>query len=145
MAISKATRNALISAGIGVFLLNVGIDAVRAFRKPPIEETLSSVAREISKQCPKNVDEETVLVGAAAGPGLRLRYDYTLPRRSQRELQAADLDAFARSLKQKQVAALRGIAVMRPLMEAGVVWEFAYASSDGHRIVSVEVTPADYR
>jgi hypothetical protein len=149
MPISKATRNAIIWAGVGVLLLQVFIVALSALtdvrRNPGVQGTLSALASEVTKKCPLPVDQDTVLVGAVAGPGLRLRYDYSLPRRSQRDLQKVDLDAFAGSVKQNQLAKLRSVKSFRPLMDAGVVWEFSYVSSDGHRVLTVQLTPADYR
>lgn len=63
----------------GYYLVSVIMSKRRetAARKE-LEEALSSIANEINRDSPKQLDERTQIAGAVAGPGKKLTYKFTV-------------------------------------------------------------------
>ncbi|GAB4281024.1 MAG: hypothetical protein Kow0029_25940 [Candidatus Rifleibacteriota bacterium] len=103
---------------------------------------LEQAAKEINQKCPRQIDEETRLDKAVAGPGKKFSYFYTLSR-----FNAADID---KSVFDKEVApdikknALAGSGI-QTMLKAGITVEYHYSGLDGKKITMVKLLPSELK
>jgi Zn-dependent protease with chaperone function/Tfp pilus assembly major pilin PilA len=100
-----------------------------------IENELAAAAKEISRTAPKKVDEDTLLDGAIAGPGLKLTFLYTLPNIETAQISAEAFNSFAPSVIKSACAT----AQLKSFFDNNVTISYEYRGKDGSRIGAVDV------
>ncbi|MCL2011500.1 MAG: hypothetical protein FWG75_01750 [Cystobacterineae bacterium] len=105
-----------------------------------IEKTLISAAELINARAPLMLDEETRLDKAVVGPGGRLTFFYSLLSHSSHEL---DSDVFLENLIPEMKEKTCSQKEIKPALQNGGVYVFAFAGNDGVEIARIELSKAD--
>jgi hypothetical protein len=107
--------------------------------QPSLETQLTALANQVSLSAPKNVDDDTRLDGAVAGPGAKLSYRFTLLK-----YKAADIDPAA--FDTKVAPGIRDenckLADVRNLIARGVLVSLEYRGIDGALVSTVPLDSA---
>jgi hypothetical protein len=101
-----------------------------------LERQLASIAGQANGAAPAEVDSDTRLDGAKAGPGLKLTTMYTL---LNAESQGVDSTTFAAKLTPNIKAASCSNPELRPLINQGVLVILEYRGNDGKPIATVNI------
>jgi hypothetical protein len=125
-----------------VYRLNTNSEAsiqASAPSPPSLETQLTALANQVSLSAPKNVDDDTRLDGAVAGPGAKLSYRFTLVK-----YKAADIDPAA--FDTKVAPGIRDVncklADVKNLIARGVLVSLEYRGSDGALVSTVPLNNA---
>jgi hypothetical protein len=110
--------------------------AARANAVRSIERRLATIAGQANQAAPAEVDSNTRLDGAKAGPGLKLTTTYTL---LNTESEGIDSTTFATKLTPAVKAASCKNPDLRPLIDQGVVVVLEYRQNDGTAIGTISV------
>lgn len=105
-------------------------DSLQVMRK------LAQIAGQANQAAPADVDENTRLDGAQAGPGLKLTSRYTLVNS---KAQGVDSTIFQTKLTPAIKEASCGNSELRPLIDQGVVVVLEYRGSDGKPIGTISL------
>jgi hypothetical protein len=101
-----------------------------------IRRKLAEIAAQANQAAPADVDENTRLEGARAGPGLRLTTRYTLVNSESQGINSA---TFHTKLVPVIADASCKNPDLRPLIDLGVVVVLEYLGSDGRRIALISI------
>lgn len=101
-----------------------------------LERQLASIAGQANGAAPAEVDSDTRLDGAKAGPGLKLTTTYTLVNA---ESQGVDSTTFETKLAPTIKTASCGNPDLRPLINQGVLVVLEYRASDGKPIATLNI------
>lgn len=101
-----------------------------------LERQLASIAGQANGAAPAEVDSDTRLDGAKAGPGLKLTTTYTLVNA---ESQGVDGTTFATKLAPTIKAGSCSNPDLRPLINQGVVVVLEYRGNDGKPIATLNI------
>ena len=96
-----------------------------------LEKKLAEIAGQANQAAPANIDPNTRLDGARAGPGLRLTSTYTL---LDPESEGINSTTFAAKLTPVVKTASCKNPDLRPLIDQGVVVVLEYRGNDGNPI-----------
>lgn len=101
-----------------------------------IEKRLSEIAGQANQAAPADIDPNTRLDGAKAGPGLRLTTMYTLVNP---ESEGVDTTTFESKLGPAIKTASCQNTDLRPLIDNGVVVVLEYSGTDGKPIGTISI------
>ena len=101
-----------------------------------IERRLAEIAGQANQAAPADIDSNTRLDGARAGPGLRLTSTYTLVNP---ESEGINSTTFAEKLIPVVKTASCKNPDLRPLIDQGVVVVLEYRGNDGNPIGTVSI------
>ena len=101
-----------------------------------LEKKLAEIAGQANQAAPANIDPNTRLDGARAGPGLRLTTTYTLVNA---ESDGINSTTFAAKLIPVVKTASCKNPDLRPLIDQGVVVVLEYRGNDGNPIGTLSV------
>jgi hypothetical protein len=101
-----------------------------------LKRRLAEIAGQANQAAPANIDENTRLDGARAGPGLRLTTTYTLLNPESGGIDGA---TFATKLTPVVKDASCKNSDLRPLIDQGVVVVLEYRGSDGKPMGMVSI------
>jgi hypothetical protein len=101
-----------------------------------LKKRLSEIAGQANQAAPANIDEDTRLDGAKAGPGLRLTTTYTLVNAESNGVNSATFETKLTPVVKK---ASCENPELRPLIDQGVVVVLEYRGNDGNPLGSVSV------
>jgi hypothetical protein len=101
-----------------------------------ISRKLAEIAGQANQAAPAEVDSDTRLDGARAGPGLRLTSTYTLVNSAA---QGIDSSTFETKLAKVVRSGACQNPELRPLIDQGVVVFLEYRGSDGKPIGTISV------
>jgi hypothetical protein len=101
-----------------------------------LERKLAEIAGQANQAAPANIDPNTRLDGARAGPGLRLTSTYTLVNS---ESEGINSTTFAAKLTQVVKTASCKNPDLRPLIDQGVVVVLEYRGNDGNPIGTLSI------
>ncbi|MFO0690014.1 MAG: RDD family protein [Myxococcota bacterium] len=128
----------------GAANLRTAISATKpASSQLSIDNLLQQVADEINRIAPMDVDDQTRLTGATAGPGLQITYEFTLPAVDVSGLEAADIDGFRVLARENLQPNVCTGDTMKPLREAGVNIRYAYFDANGLPVMTIGFMPED--
>ena len=102
-----------------------------------LERRLAEIAGQANQAAPADIDPDTRLDGAKAGPGLKLTSTYTLVNSQSDGMTSA---TFATKLTPVIKKGSCENPDLRPLINQGVVVVLEYRGSDGNPIGTVSVT-----
>lgn len=103
---------------------------------------LASIAAQANQAAPANIDPDTRLDGAKAGPGLRLTTSYTLMNAESNGITPA---SFGTKLVPRVTKASCTNPELRPLLDQGVLVVLEYRGLDGQAIGAVKIDRAACR
>ncbi|RZI41519.1 zinc ribbon domain-containing protein [Herbaspirillum sp. HC18] len=103
------------------------------------EKSLPSIASEINKGMPMNVDRDTVLQTTSAGPGNRFKYHYVLVNIEATDLSSESIAAFSQVVTNR-VCTNNDLKVF---LENGTTVTFSYQNNAGVLLTNIDVTPAN--
>ena len=101
-----------------------------------LERRLAEIAGQANQAAPANIDPNTRLDGAKAGPGLRLTSTYTLVNS---ESEGINSTTFAAKLTPVVKTASCKNPDLRPLIDQGVVVVLEYRGKDGNPIGTLSI------
>jgi hypothetical protein len=101
-----------------------------------LEKKLAEIAGQANQAAPTNIDPNTRLDGARAGPGLRLTSAYTL---LNPESEGINSTTFAAKLTPVVKAVSCKNPDLRPLIDQGVVVVLEYRGNDGNPIGTLSI------
>jgi hypothetical protein len=101
-----------------------------------LEKKLAEIAGQANQAAPANIDPNTRLDGARAGPGLRLTSTYTL---LNPESEGINSTTFAAKLTPVVKSASCKNPDLRPLIDQGVVVVLEYRGNDGNPIGTLSI------
>jgi hypothetical protein len=101
-----------------------------------LEKRLAQIAGQANQAAPANIDSNTRLDGARAGPGLRLTSTYTLVNS---ESEGINSTTFAAKLIPVVKTASCKNPDLRPLIDQGVVVVLEYRGPDGNPIGTLSI------
>jgi hypothetical protein len=101
-----------------------------------LERQIASIAGQANGAAPAEVDSDTRLDGAKAGPGLKLTTTYTLVNA---ESQGVDSTTFETKLSPTIKAGSCNNPALRPLIDQGVVVVLEYRGNDGKPIATLNI------
>jgi hypothetical protein len=103
-------------------------------------KALEDAANQINERGPTMADENTRLDRASLGPGMRFIYHYTFVHRTSHDIDANWLRTdLAPVVKSKVCLSSK----MKPSLEFGVKYVYAYSGNDGSEITRFEVSDLD--
>lgn len=105
-----------------------------------ITEELNKAAKEINKNCPQQIDEDTRLDKAVSGPGTRFSYYYTLVKHPSTNIDKKLFDKEIGPAIKKNALSGEGI---RKMLKSGINVEYHYYGNDGIKISMVKLDPSD--
>jgi hypothetical protein len=103
-------------------------------------EGFTKAAEQSNKRGPVMVDQDTRWDRSAVGPGARLTYFYSLPKYSSREIDRGWLLANLKPEIKKGVCASKE---MKPSLQYGATYIYAYSSNDGVEMARFEINKND--
>ena len=137
----------LIAAGIGSQIGKQVGKVAYAPSKPTqqqIEEKLlegfAKAAAQANARGPVMVDQDTRWDRSIAGPGARLTYVYSLPKYSSRDI---DRGWLLKNLEPKVRQGVCGSKEMKPSLQYGGTYVYAYNGNDGVEIARFEINNQD--
>jgi hypothetical protein len=147
----KKTFSILVSIAVFIVAAVVGQQFGKEFIKvvfPPTQQQLdekllegfTTTAAKINAKAPTMMDRETRLDKAVAGPGARLTYFYSLPNYSSHDL---DRNVLFTNIKSGVKKAVCDSEEMKPSLQDGGVYVYAYAGNDGMEMVRFELSKHD--
>jgi len=101
-----------------------------------LERRLAEIAGQANQAAPANIDSNTRLDGAKAGPGLKLTSTYTLVNPESEGISSA---TFETKLTPVVTEASCKNPELRPLIDQGVVVVLEYRGTDGNPIGTVSI------
>lgn len=110
--------------------------AARANLVRSLERRLATIAGQANQAAPAEVDPNTRLDGAKAGPGLKLTTTYTL---LNTESEGIDSTTFGTKLTPAVKTASCKNPDLRPLIDQGVVVVLEYRQNDGSAIGTISI------
>jgi len=102
-----------------------------------LKRRLAEIAGQANQAAPADIDSNTRLDGARAGPGLRLTSTYTL---LNAESEGINSTTFEAKLTPVVKEASCKNPDLRPLIDQGVVVVLEYRGSDGHPIGTISIS-----
>ncbi len=135
----------LFAGGIGK---QVGKAAFSPTKPSPQEievkliEGLTRAAEQNNRRGPMMVDQETRLDRSAVGPGPRMTYFYTFPKYTSRDIER---DWLIANLKPDVARGVCASQEMKPSLQYGAKYIYAYSGSDGNEIARFEISARDCR
>lgn len=103
-------------------------------------EGFSIVAEQSNKRGPIMVDQDTRWDRSVAGPGARLTYFYSFPNHSSRDISRTWLLANLQPVVREGVCASKE---MKPSLQYGGTYVYAYSGNDNVEIARFEVSKSD--
>ena len=113
-----------------------GKDPERVKREQSLTRRLAEIAGQANQAAPANVDSDTRLDGARAGPGLKLTSMYTLVNA---ESNGVDSTTFEAKLAPIVKSASCENPELRPLIDQGVVVVLEYRGNQGNPIGTISL------
>jgi hypothetical protein len=135
----------VFAASVAVALTACGGKSPQAGKANPsdsvrlIKRRLAEIAGQANQAAPAEVDANTRLDGAKAGPGLKLTSTYTLLDPASEGINS---ETFGTKLTPVVEKGSCGNPDLRPLIDQGVVVVLEYRGTDGKPIGTVSVTRA---
>lgn len=127
---------AFLSLSIPANVMGVAVPTYFAAKSNQIENNLHQAARELSKQAPLMLDEETRLEGVSVGIGEQLDFNYTLVQMSIDEI---DVDEF----KEMMTPHLHNVYTNDPRLkwfrDHGIIRNHIYKDQNGALIASIPI------
>jgi hypothetical protein len=111
--------------------------AAQASSVRALERRLAEIAGQANQAAPANIDENTRLDSAKAGPGLRLTSTYTLVNP---ESEGINSTTFQTKLTPVVKQGSCENSDLRPLIDRGVVVVLEYRGNDGSPIGTISIT-----
>lgn len=112
------------------------------FKKPSVDEALTSVASEINKSCPIVVDAETRLDNCGALPNKVFRYNYTLVNYVKDSINIGVLEE---NLQPSLINSVKTSPDMKFQRDNNVTLSYYYKDKAGIFLLDIEVTPDLYK
>jgi hypothetical protein len=106
-----------------------------------VEEQLVTTAAEMNKRCPIMLDDETRADSVSAGPGKALTYNYTLVKRSVKQL---DIPRLMERLRPSIAHNAKTNPDLEHLRELQVTFVYKYADKNGSTAFDLTVGPPEY-
>lgn len=103
-------------------------------------EGFNKAAEQSNRRGPVMVDQDTRWDRSVAGPGARLTYLYSFPKYSSRDIQREWLLTNVQSEVKKGVC---GSKEMKPSLQYGGTYVYAYSGNDGIEIARFEINRND--
>lgn len=101
-----------------------------------LEKKLAEIAGRANQAAPANIDSNTRLDGARAGPGLRLTSTYTLVNSESEGINSTTFEA--KLIPVVKTASCKN-PDLRPLIDQGVVVVLEYRGNDGNPIGTLSI------
>jgi hypothetical protein len=101
-----------------------------------LEKRLAEIAGQANQASPANIDSNTRLDGARAGPGLRLTSTYTLVNAESEGISSTTFETKLTPVV-KQASCKK--PDLRPLIDQGVVVVLEYRGNDGNPIGTIRI------
>ena len=101
-----------------------------------LAKRLSEIAGQANQAAPANIDEDTRLDGAKAGPGLKLTTTYTLVNSESQGINSTTFEAKLGPVIRKASCTNPDL---RPLIDRGVVVVLEYRGNDGNPIETMSI------
>jgi hypothetical protein len=97
-------------------------------------------AEQTNKRGPTMVDQDTRWDRSVAGPGARVTYFYSFPKYSSRDVER---DWLLTKLQPEVRKGVCGSKEMKPSLQYGGTYVYAYSGNDGNEIVRFEINRND--
>lgn len=108
----------------------------------PYQEELYEIAVKINAKCPQMIDSETRLDGIEIKEPVTLVYKYTLVNLMRENVDTA---AFRRALWPGLVSNIKISSDMKKLRDNETIVHYAYSDKSNKPILTVTITPNDYK
>jgi hypothetical protein len=107
-----------------------------------INQQLMSMASELNKSCPINVDKDTRLDNVIVGSGNSFSYNYTLINLTSSQIDPRSLNDY---LKPRLINVVKTSPEMKYFRDNSITIEYRYSDKDGIFVLSIPITPKDYK
>ncbi len=126
-----------------ILLLSIVTVAFFSSCKESNQKILDQIAIEANKQCPKAMDDFTIMDSIVSKPGNQLHYYYTIAVDSIPE----DIDKNTYTLEAKQLILnnLKNNVAIKPLITRNIIFVHRYNDKRGNLFIQVNITPEDYK
>ena len=137
----KSNIAAVIGSVVGFFAMYF---LVQSFfnNDNSVDKEMKTVADEINKMCPVQVDEETVLENTMAAPGKIFQYNYKLINLEKSEIQ---IDTFRKYVYPGILENIKTNPSMEPQRKMEVTLRYYYKDKNGAFVDEYVVKPNDYK
>ena len=132
-----------VIVGVLTFLL-VGAGTyylVSKLLEPDVQTRLAQVAKELNKQAPVQVDQETRLDSAAVTGNKAFDYYYTLIYRAD----MVDKDTISKYIIPEIVSKIKSSPDMSYFREHEITLNYTYYGYDGNHAITLNITPDLYK
>lgn len=106
-----------------------------------VDKELSSIASEINKNCPSNIDQFTVLTSVVALPNKTLQYNYSINNITKAEVK---LDTVKKYLFPSILQNVKTSPEMKSFRDNQVTLNYRYSDKNGLYITTYIITPEMY-
>jgi hypothetical protein len=109
---------------------------------PSIDSQLESVASEMNKNCPMNVDQYTILKNVVALPDKTFQYNYTLVGKTKAEVQ---IDTVKKYFFPQLLQNVKTDPTMKLFRDNEVTLSYTYYDTTGEFIIDYVIKPEMYQ
>lgn len=106
------------------------------------DDFVKKVALEANKECPKRIDELTIMDSIVARPGNKLIYYYTITGDIPKSITK---ETFSNNMKNVLINTINSNILIKPLTMKNVIFIHHYNDKEGKFFSEVEITPEDYK
>lgn len=139
---NKPKKKYDIKTSIGVI---IGVSVMSFFSqslfKPSLDKQLVEAANELNKNCPMNVDVDTVLENTVAAPNKTFQYNYILIRLTKTEV---EMDTIKKYLFPRILENVRSNPQMKSFRDHKVTIIYSYKDKNGVFVCDYTVKPEMY-